>query len=112
MFHEVPQLDIQRVQQDILDRWERDGTFVTSVKTPPGSTGKSAPHEVVFYDRPPFPTGAPHHGTILVSVIKDFIARYLTMRGNRVPRVWGWDCHGLPIETAVEKALGISSKKE
>jgi isoleucyl-tRNA synthetase len=110
MFFEVPQLDIQKVQQEILDRWEREGTFQDSVKHPPAS--KQPPQEVVFYDGPPFPTGAPHHGTVLVSVIKDFIARYLTMRGNRVPRVWGWDCHGLPIETAVEKQLGIGSKKE
>ncbi len=110
MFAEVPQLDLQKVQQDILDRWERERTFERSVESPPAA--KSPPPEVVFYDGPPFPTGAPHHGTVLVSVIKDFIARYLTMRGNRVPRVWGWDCHGLPIETAVEKNLGIGSKKE
>ena len=120
MFSEVPQLDIQKIQADILDRWEREDTFQKSVEHPPGNQSLAPagaakgtpPREVVFYDGPPFPTGAPHHGTVLVSVIKDFIARYLTMRGNRVPRVWGWDCHGLPIETAVEKNLNIGSKKE
>ena len=69
-------------------------------------------HEKVFYDGPPFPTGSPHHGTVLVSVLKDMVARFLTMRGYSVPRRWGWDCHGLPIETQAEKLCGISEKTE
>ena len=66
---------------------------------------------MVFYDGPPFPTGKPHHGTVLVSFIKDMIARYWTMRGYSVPRVWGWDCHGLPIENQAEVRLGIEGKQ-
>ncbi len=65
-----------------------------------------------IYDGPPFPTGSPHHGTVLVSVLKDMAARYLTMRGRSVPRRWGWDCHGLPIETLAEQQCGITEKRE
>ncbi len=68
--------------------------------------------EYVFYDGPPFATGLPHYGHISVSVIKDAVARYQTMRGYHVPRVWGWDCHGLPIENIVEKELGFKHKKD
>jgi isoleucyl-tRNA synthetase len=66
----------------------------------------------VFYDGPPFATGLPHYGHILGSVIKDVIPRYQTMKGFRVRRRWGWDCHGLPIENLVEKELEISGKKQ
>jgi isoleucyl-tRNA synthetase len=103
-FQAVGPLDIPALQAEVLDYWEAVDAFARSVDRP-------CQREVVFYDGPPFPTGSPHHGTILVSVIKDFIARYLTMRGARVPRVWGWDCHGLPIETQAEKAIGIEDKK-
>lgn len=68
--------------------------------------------EFVFYDGPPFATGLPHYGSLLSSIIKDVIPRYKTMRGFRVRRRWGWDCHGLPIENMVEKELGIKNKKE
>ena len=66
----------------------------------------------MFYDGPPFPTGKPHHGTVLVSFIKDMISRYHTMQGYSVPRQWGWDCHGLPIEVLAENALGITNKTD
>ncbi len=68
--------------------------------------------DVIFYDGPPFATGLPHYGHILGGTGKDAIARYQTMRGFRVPRRWGWDTHGLPIETIVEKSLGITEKKQ
>ncbi|HWP61724.1 MAG TPA: isoleucine--tRNA ligase [Candidatus Paceibacterota bacterium] len=68
--------------------------------------------EFVFYDGPPFATGLPHYGHIVASVIKDAVPRYWTMRGYRVPRQWGWDCHGLPIENIVEKELGFKHKKD
>ncbi len=68
--------------------------------------------EYVFYDGPPFATGLPHYGHIVASVIKDAVPRYWTMRGYSVPRVWGWDCHGLPIENIVEKELGFKHKKD
>jgi isoleucyl-tRNA synthetase len=65
-----------------------------------------------FFDGPPFATGSPHYGHILASTIKDVIPRYWTMKGYYVPRRWGWDCHGLPIENIVEKKLNISGKKQ
>ena len=93
------------MQKEMLNFWEEDKTFLKSLEN-------KAKKEVVFYDGPPFPTGKPHHGTVLVSFIKDMIARYHTMNGHSVPRVWGWDCHGLPVETQAEKLLNISDKKE
>lgn len=94
--------EITSIQDAVLKFWKEEKVFEKSVE-------KKA-DEVVFYDGPPFPTGKPHHGTILVSFIKDMIARYWTMKGYKVPRVWGWDCHGLPIENQVEKNLGIDDK--
>src|SRR3989344_2473248 len=77
------------------------------------SLQKEAPNgEYVFYDGPPFATGTPHYGHIVASVIKDAVPRDWTMRGYRVPRQWGWDCHGLPIENIVEKELGFKHKKD
>lgn len=90
----------------VLQRWKSEQTFETSLKK---SAGRP---EFVFYDGPPFPTGNPHHGTIFVSILKDVVPRYKTMRGYFVPRAWGWDCHGLPIETQAEKNLGITDKTQ
>lgn len=97
--------EFAEIQPRVLDYWLKNHVFEKSLQ---GSKDK----EVVFYDGPPFPTGKPHHGTVLVSFIKDMIARYWTMRGYKVPRVWGWDCHGLPIENQVEGLLGIKDKNE
>ncbi len=66
----------------------------------------------VFYDGPPFITGVPHHGTLLTSIVKDAVPRYQTMKGKRVERVWGWDCHGLPAEVFTEEKLGIKDKRD
>ncbi|PIR74821.1 MAG: isoleucine--tRNA ligase [Candidatus Magasanikbacteria bacterium CG10_big_fil_rev_8_21_14_0_10_47_10] len=93
-------------EQDILDFWKKDNTFEKSVNERP----ENKPY--VFYDGPPFATGLPHYGHIVASVMKDVVPRYWTMKGYRVERVWGWDCHGLPIENIVEKELGTKSKKE
>lgn len=93
-------------EEEILAFWKQDKTFEKSLT-------KHAPKgEFVFYDGPPFATGLPHSGSLLSSIIKDVIPRYKTMRGYRVPRVWGWDTHGLPIENLVEKTLGLKTKKE
>ncbi len=74
---------------------------------------KEAPAgEFSFYDGPPFATGEPHYGHILTGTIKDAVPRYKTMRGFHVPRRWGWDCHGLPIENLIEKELGLSTRKD
>ena len=93
------------IQEEMLNYWEKEKTFEKSLLNKKRG-------EVVFYDGPPFPTGKPHHGTVLVSFIKDMIARYYTMKDCSVPRVWGWDCHGLPVETQAEKVLDITDKKE
>ena len=99
----MPQL--REIQQEILKFWKENNTFQKSVEM-------NKDKEIVFYDGPPFPTGKPHHGTVLVSFIKDLVARYQTMQGFSVPRQWGWDCHGLPIEVQAETALGITNKTE
>ena len=96
--------DFTEIQPKIIEFWKENKIFEKSVN-------KQA-KEIVFYDGPPFPTGKPHHGTILVSFIKDMIARYWTMRGYKVPRVWGWDCHGLPIENQAEQLMGIDNKNQ
>ncbi len=100
-----PKPDFSEIQPATLGFWMENKVFEKSVEDKKGD-------EIVFYDGPPFPTGKPHHGTVLVSFIKDMIARYWTMRGYRVPRVWGWDCHGLPIENQVETLLGINDKNQ
>lgn len=86
--------------------WEKEKTFEASVEQ------RSEDNQWVFYDGPPFLTGTPHHGHLLVSTVKDVMGRFHTMKGQRVERRWGWDCHGLPAEVYVEKQLGIANKKE
>ncbi|MCR4284794.1 MAG: isoleucine--tRNA ligase [archaeon] len=93
-------------EQDILKYWEKDKTFQKSLE----KTKKCKPY--IFYDGPPFATGLPHYGHLLVSVIKDVFPRFFTMNKRNVQRVWGWDCHGLPVENVVEKELNFSSKKD
>ena len=98
--------DAAKREEAILAFWERERIFEKSLAK------KSPKGEFVFYDGPPFATGLPHYGHIVASVIKDAVPRYWTMRGYHVPRVWGWDCHGLPIENIVEKELGFKHKKD
>ena len=93
-------------EKDWVRRWKIDDTFNKSVENRPVN------NSWVFYDGPPFLTGTPHHGHLLVSTVKDTMGRYHTMKGQRVERRWGWDCHGLPAEVYVEKTLGIANKKE
>lgn len=93
-------------EQDLVRYWKENKTFEKSVQNRPQSNA------YVFYDGPPFITGVPHHGTLLSSIVKDAIPRYWTMKGKRVERVWGWDCHGLPAEVFTEKKLGIQDKRE
>ncbi|GHU08673.1 hypothetical protein FACS189431_5350 [Alphaproteobacteria bacterium] len=87
-------------EKDIAEQWKKNKTFEKSVEQ------RDPKNAYVFYDGPPFITGNPHHGTLLSSIIKDIIPRYQTMKGKRVERVWGWDCHGLPAENFTEKHLG------
>jgi isoleucyl-tRNA synthetase len=93
-------------EQEVLDFWKKDNIFQKSVND------RSKENPYVFFDGPPFATGLPHYGHLVASVMKDAVPRYHTMRGKRVERVWGWDCHGLPIENIVEKELGTKSKQE
>ena len=93
-------------EKDWVGRWKADRTFEKSVEN------RSKDNSYVFYDGPPFISGSPHHGTLLSSIVKDAIPRYQTMKGKRVERVWGWDCHGLPAERFTEKKLGINSREE
>jgi isoleucyl-tRNA synthetase len=93
-------------EKDLIQYWKDNQTFEKSVDNRPKENG------YVFYDGPPFITGVPHHGTLLSSVVKDAVPRFWTMKGKRVERVWGWDCHGLPAEVYTEKKLGITDKKD
>ena len=100
---------ISEKEQETLAFWQENKIFEKSVETPAGETPSSA---FTFYDGPPFATGAPHHGHLLAGTIKDIIPRYQTMNGKSVRRVWGWDCHGLPLENLVEKKHNLKHKKD
>ena len=93
-------------EKDWVQRWKDDQTFERSVAQRP------ADNAYVFYDGPPFITGVPHHGTLLSSIVKDAVPRYWTMKGKRVERRWGWDCHGLPAENFVEKQMNIVDRRQ
>ena len=93
-------------EPDLVQWWKDHRTFEKSVEM------RSPAKAYVFYDGPPFITGVPHFGTLLSSIIKDVVPRYQTMRGRRVERRWGWDCHGLPAENFVEKQLGITDRRQ
>ncbi len=93
-------------EKDLVQYWKKNKTFEKSVQNRPDS------NSYVFYDGPPFITGQPHHGNLLSSIVKDAVPRYWTMKGKRVERVWGWDCHGLPAEVFTEKKLGIKDRRD
>jgi isoleucyl-tRNA synthetase len=98
--------NLPEVERGVLDFWAADKTFEASVENRPPSD------EYVFYDGPPFANGLPHYGHLLTGYVKDVVPRYQTMRGHRVERRFGWDCHGLPAEVEAEKQLGITTKSE
>lgn len=93
-------------EKALIEFWKKNQTFEKSIEQ------RDIDNSYVFYDGPPFITGMPHHGTLLSSVTKDAVPRFWTMRGKRVERRWGWDCHGLPAENFVEKQLGITDRRE
>ena len=99
-------VDFSAMEKEILQFWQEQEVFRKSVDNRAG--GK----EYVFYDGPPFATGLPHYGHLLAGTIKDVVPRYRTMRGDRVQRTFGWDCHGLPVENEMEKQLQLTSKRE
>jgi isoleucyl-tRNA synthetase len=98
--------DFPKLEEEVLEFWDKNKTFEKSVESRPQD------HAYVFYDGPPFATGLPHYGHILASTIKDVVPRYWTMKGYRVERVWGWDCHGLPIENMMEGELKLKGGKK
>ncbi len=94
------------MEHEILDFWAKNDTFAKSLER------NSDDKPYVFYDGPPFATGLPHYGHLLAGTIKDIVPRYETMRGHRVARRFGWDCHGLPIEALAQEALGVKGAYE
>jgi len=99
-------LDFPTLEHEVLAFWKEADVFRRSVESRPKE------REFVFYDGPPFATGLPHYGHLLAGTIKDVIPRYQTMRGFRVERRFGWDCHGLPVEYEVEQALKVGGKRD
>ncbi len=99
-------MNFPRMEKEILRFWEENRTFAKSVATRPESGS------FIFNDGPPFASGLPHYGHLLASIIKDVVPRYWTMRGYRVDRRFGWDCHGLPVENEAERQLGLKSRKD
>lgn len=94
------------LMESILAFWKKDNTFKRSIEE------KSSALQYRFFDGPPFASGTPHYWHLLAWSIKDVLPRYMAMRGYQVKRKRGRDCHGLPVEKAVEKALGIDGKKD
>jgi isoleucyl-tRNA synthetase len=104
---EVPaQPDFPELEQRALAYWNAHETFKQSVEN------RDNDSEFVFYDGPPFANGLPHYGHLLTGYVKDIVPRYKTMRGSKVDRRFGWDCHGLPAEVEAERLLGISGKAD
>ena len=108
--HPYPDVDprprFPALEEEVLGYWDRDRTFLASLEQ------RTAEREFVFYDGPPFANGLPHYGHLLTGFVKDAIPRYKTMQGYRVPRRFGWDCHGLPAEMEAERQLGIHGHVE
>lgn len=107
------QPNLPLLEQGIQAFWDADRTFEASIEQRPAGTSPGlTDNEFVFYDGPPFANGLPHYGHLLTGYVKDAVPRYQTMRGHRVERRFGWDCHGLPAEVEAEKELGISGHPE
>jgi isoleucyl-tRNA synthetase len=101
-----PKVSFPALEETVLAFWEKNHIFEKSVRQREGR------EEFVFYDGPPFATGLPHFGHFVPNTIKDIIPRYMTMKGKKVERRFGWDCHGLPVEHLIEKELGLNSKTD
>ncbi|HRY56581.1 MAG TPA: isoleucine--tRNA ligase [Patescibacteria group bacterium] len=97
---------IPEMEDEILSYWKKNNIFKKSVEKNPED------NLYVFYDGPPFISGLPHYGHLLVSIAKDVIPRFWTMKGKRVERVWGWDAHGLTVENRVQEELGIENRRD
>ncbi|MBI5152069.1 class I tRNA ligase family protein [Candidatus Peregrinibacteria bacterium] len=107
MFNPVNQKqNFPELEAEMLKFWNNSKIFEKSVNQ------REAKKKYVFFDGPPFANGLPHYGHILANVLKDAVVRYFVMKGYYVPRVNGWDCHGLPVEYEIEKDLKISGRKQ
>ncbi len=105
MFQPVnPKQSFPKMEEEIIKYWKKNKTFEKSVE--------KNDKDYVFYDGPPFATGLPHYGHLLAGTLKDVVPRFFTMRGYKVERKWGWDCHGLPVENEVEKELNLGNKTD
>ncbi len=106
-----PDVQIAKQEESILQFWDQEQIFQRSMANEPNAaTGTKKTYS--FYDGPPFATGLPHYGHLLAGVLKDVVPRYWTMKGYTVPRRFGWDCHGLPVEYEINKQHGITSRKD
>ena len=101
-----PKVSFPKMEEEVLAFWNENRIFERSVEQREGS------EDYVFFDGPPFATGLPHFGHFVPGTIKDIIPRYHAMKGKRVERRFGWDCHGLPVENLIEKELGLDSKTD
>ena len=107
-FPDVPQQpDFPALERDVIAYWREDGTFEESVEQ-----REAGSNEFVFYDGPPFANGLPHYGHLITGYVKDAVPRYQAMRGRRVERRFGWDCHGLPAEMKAEQDLKLGGRQE
>src|SRR3989344_4880629 len=102
----IAQVHFPQLEEDVLKYWKENKIFEKSIESRPKYKTWN------FVDGPPFITGLPHYGSLLSSIPKDLFPRFWTMKGYRVRRVWGWDCHGLPAENKVEDKLKIKRKKD
>ncbi len=105
MFDEPSQDSLSKQEEAVLEFWRERDIFQKSLHIRSGAPLFS------FYDGPPFATGLPHYGHLLAGTIKDVVPRYKTMKGYHVPRRFGWDCHGLPVENEIEKEYNLSGAK-
>ena len=107
LFAEVSsQVDFPELERNVLQFWTEHGLYEKSVQN------RADAEHFIFNDGPPFASGLPHYGHLLASIIKDVVPRYWTMRGFRVDRRFGWDCHGLPVENDAERQLGLKSRRD
>ena len=100
------QLDLPQIEGDVLAFWSETGAESASLHG-----GETRP-KFVFYDGPPFATGLPHYGHLLAGTIKDVVTRWAHQTGHHVPRRFGWDCHGLPVEFEIDQQHGITSRQD
>src|SRR6478672_135991 len=101
-----PDVSLPKQEEEILQFWDQQQIFEKSLKLNENKKTYS------FYDGPPFATGLPHYGHIMAGVLKDIVPRYWTMKGYQVPRRFGWDCHGLPVEHEINKTFQLESRKQ